>query len=197
MSDQMPSKSMETSASPATHNAQLQLKKNFQQQAGFAQQQQMLLLEQIEKIKIRQESWLSRLSITSGEQRLLTTFWESQDAALKQALANRNNNLTVIGEAQAAFIREVSNSLLATAKAHLQFDKANVYQKQLLQLQIELEKLNRHFLDLLTDKMLDAENRPDYFRKMLLSQIEKMMNHWDEQYNTILEDFSKILVEKV
>ncbi|GJM32415.1 MAG: hypothetical protein DHS20C18_14160 [Saprospiraceae bacterium] len=188
---------METSASPATHNAQLQLKKNFQQQAGFAQQQQMLLLEQIEKIKIRQESWLSRLSITSGEQRLLTTFWESQDAALKQALANRNNNLTVIGEAQAAFIREVSNSLLATAKAHLQFDKANVYQKQLLQLQIELEKLNRHFLDLLTDKMLDAENRPDYFRKMLLSQIEKMMNHWDEQYNTILEDFSKILVEKV
>lgn len=195
MSDQYPLKP-ETGKMTSSHTTN-QLQKGFQKHAGYAQQQQMVLLEQIENIKIRQEGFLSRFSISKGEQGMLDTFWEAQNQALKEALQSRNNGLQIVGSAQTAFIREISNSLLLNAKAQLNHEKSVRYQQELLRMQQDLETLNRQFLDLITDKMEDAEKRPVELQKMVLIQIERMISHWDEQHHALLDHYAQLLDESV
>jgi hypothetical protein len=180
---------------PAPHqpNAPEQLQAQFKDQAEQARAKRETLLRYAEHIHQQQRNWISRLMASPEEKQLRSTFWEKQNEALGTALDDRNEGLKTIGDAQLAFIREVCQSLLISARSQIQLNRTTTYMKRSMQLNEHLGNLNTEFARLIEQHMQYAAQCSGALQQLQYQQIDHMLERWNDTYTVLLDEFADIV----
>jgi hypothetical protein len=165
----------------------------FEKYTEDMQDKQNALIEQVEDIIKRQKKWLGTFKVTEGERRLAEVYWQEQEAALKTLFKIKESGLSSVGESQAAFVRAMCNSLLSAGEAGLQSNRFALHQEQAVLLYKSLEEKNREFWTLLEDKIKGVQGYAPQIQDLINKQITMMTKQWNNQYQTILDEFAELL----
>lgn len=155
------------------------------------------LAKHIESLKENNNTFLSRLTLPKEDKALLRMYGEKQLEAAEIVLTGQNKALSVIAEGQLTFIKEVVNTLLSTGRSGMQSAAAVIYKENALEFQSRISDLTERFYHLIESKFVGLESRNPVVQKMILSEIDLMSNKWMSDTETLMNDFSKILSEKV
>jgi hypothetical protein len=164
---------------------------------SFAAQKEALLSKHIEQIATRNNSWFERLSLSLQEKSLLNKYYEKQQEAVEVILDHQNKSLSALCGGQVAFVKEVVNTLLKTGRAGLKAGADLIFLEYRNQRATKMEVLAKDFYDLVERKLLDAERRPQRLQELKMKEVEIDLQKWEEEYQLLQDEFSKILTEQV
>ena len=169
----------------------------LQSQAGLEVKRKELIVKQLNELGQTNFGWVERLKLSREKKALLKLYAEKQLEAAEKVLETQNRTISAISDAQLAFVKEALNVLIVTGRSGLQGAASAIFQENALVLNRKLTGLSYEFADVIEGKLKDAEKRSPSVRSMLLEEVSLMMQKWHAEYERILEDFGRILDEKI
>lgn len=164
---------------------------------SFAAQKEALLTRHIEQIAERNNSWIERLSLSQQEKSMLNKYYEKQQEAVEVILDHHNKSLTALCSGQVAFVKEVVNTVLKTGRAGLKAGADLLFMEYRIQRAAKMELLTNEFYDLIDRKLQDAERRSPMLQQLKMKEINVDLERWEQDYQLLQEEFSRILAEQV
>lgn len=181
----------------STKNELQTLGSGLQSQAGVEVKRKDVIVKHIRDLSETNSRWIDRLTLPRDDKALLKLYGEKQLEAAEKVLETQNKTISAICDAQLAFVKEALNVLIVTGRSGLQGAASAIFRENALALNKKLARMSYEFADLVEEKLHDAEKRSPNVRDMLLDEVSLMVEKWRANYERILDDFSRILEEKL
>jgi hypothetical protein len=165
--------------------------------AGTLTIEKDMVLEHIKVITQRNNSLLTRWTLSSHQKQLAKNVEELQVKAFTDLAEQRNASLRAVGETQLKVLREICNGILQTGRSSIQSAVKKIYMENFMSLMTRMEILNDQFCDLIGQKLIKLNDAPAPLRDMLMDQVETLKSKWMNAMDEIYDDFNNILTEKV
>ena len=156
-----------------------------------------MLQRHMEDMAARNKTWVDRLFLPAEERAMLKGYVEKQTEAVNIVLDNQNMALADMCSGQAAFVKEVVNTLLKTGRAGLKAGADLIFMEYRNQRFHKIESAGNEFYNQIERKMADAETRPERLKEMKFAEVDRDLKKWAEDYALLQDEFSDILKQQV
>lgn len=165
--------------------------------AGTLTIEKDMVLDHIKAIIQRNNSLLTRWTLSPHQKQLAKNVEELQVKAFTDLAEQRNASLRAVGETQLKVLREICNGILQTGRSSIQAAVKKIYMENFMSLMTRMEILNDQFCELISQKLIKLDSAPSNLQDMLMDQIQTLKSKWMNSMDDIYDDFNKILAEKV